>query len=178
MPRAKAEPSKAVVTRAEKPKTKKATEDKKKKKEKKALAPAKKDGKRRRKSGQLAMKEMRQLQKTTHRLLAKAPFTRMVRSSMMAAVERIQKPFLAPHFKPAALECLQDAAEAYMLRFFEDAQTACLHAGRKTLMQKDMAFVRRLRPELLQGRKTSGRTAATRDIGLGLDAQYLKAVSK
>ena len=40
---------------------------------------------------------------------------------------------------------LQEATEALIVRMMEDSNTAAIHAGRVTVMPKDMELVRRLR---------------------------------
>lgn len=99
-----------------------------------------KEQKRRRKPGRLAAMEIRRLEKTTEALLQKAPFQRMVRE-----LSGRGHPGDKVSFKPTALTLLQEAAEQYMSRFFQQAVYASMHAGRKTLMLKDMIFVNRLR---------------------------------
>jgi histone H3/H4 len=43
-----------------------------------------------------------------------------------------------------ALLALQEAAEAFMIRFFEDCNECCIHAKRVTIMPKDMFLVQRI----------------------------------
>jgi histone H3 len=50
-------------------------------------------------------------------------------------------------FQKSALECLQEAAEAYLVGLFEDSNLAAIHAKRVTIMPKDMQLVRRIRGE-------------------------------
>lgn len=45
----------------------------------------------------------------------------------------------------SALEALQEAAEMYLVQFFEDSVLLALHAKRVTLMRNDMILMRRLR---------------------------------
>lgn len=44
-----------------------------------------------------------------------------------------------------ALEALQEAAEMYVVQYFEDSYLCCLHAKRVTLMVNDVHLMRRLR---------------------------------
>ena len=46
-----------------------------------------------------------------------------------------------------AIEALQEAAEAYLVRLFDDANLCALHARRITLMAKDIQLARRIRGE-------------------------------
>ena len=43
---------------------------------------------------------------------------------------------------------LQEAAEAYLVRLFEDSNLAAIHAKRVTIMPKDIQLARRLRGEM------------------------------
>ena len=53
-----------------------------------------------------------------------------------------------------ALECLHEAAEAYMIRVFTDAQQLAIHAKRIAIQQKDMWLVRFIRGERLDTDKS------------------------
>ena len=44
-----------------------------------------------------------------------------------------------------ALQALQEAAEAYLVYLFEDANLCAIHAKRVTLMKKDIQLARRIR---------------------------------
>ena len=46
-----------------------------------------------------------------------------------------------------AVEALQEAAEAYIFRLFEDTKLCAIHAKRVTIMPRDMKLVSRLRGE-------------------------------
>ena len=45
----------------------------------------------------------------------------------------------------AALEALQEAAEAFACGLFEDANVCAIHARRVTIMPRDVQLARRLR---------------------------------
>ena len=45
----------------------------------------------------------------------------------------------------AAIECLQEAAEAYIVCYLSDSYLCSLHAKRVTLMVRDIELIRRLR---------------------------------
>lgn len=53
--------------------------------------------------------------------------------------------FFSLSFQSEALECLQVAAEAFVIQVFEDSVLAMIHAKRVTLMVRDIQFIRRLR---------------------------------
>ena len=44
-----------------------------------------------------------------------------------------------------AFECVHEASEAFLTRYLEDANSAAVHSGRATLMQKDIIFIKNLR---------------------------------
>ena len=48
----------------------------------------------------------------------------------------------------AAVDCLQEAAEAYLIRLLEDANFCAIHAKRVTIMPQDIQLARRIRGEL------------------------------
>ncbi|CAB9508471.1 Histone H3 [Seminavis robusta] len=50
-------------------------------------------------------------------------------------------------FQGSALLALQEAAEAYMVGMFEDANLCAIHAKRVTIMPKDIQLARRIRGE-------------------------------
>jgi histone H3-like centromeric protein A len=44
-----------------------------------------------------------------------------------------------------AIQALQEAAEAFMVHLFQDAQLCAIHAKRLSIMQKDIQLARRIR---------------------------------
>ena len=50
-------------------------------------------------------------------------------------------------FQSAALMALQEAAEAYLVHLYEDGNLLAIHAGRVTIMPKDIQLARRIRGE-------------------------------
>ncbi|PNF24167.1 histone H3-like centromeric protein A [Cryptotermes secundus] len=95
--------------------------------------------KRRFRPGVRALMEIRKFQKSTNFLIPKLPFARVVREIIMTLVPgdyRIQK---------LALEALQEAAEMYVVQFFEDSLLCAVHAKRVTLMASDLQLARRIR---------------------------------
>uniref|UniRef100_UPI00358E68CA histone H3-like isoform X4 n=1 Tax=Myxine glutinosa TaxID=7769 RepID=UPI00358E68CA len=89
--------------------------------------------------GARALQEIRQFQKSTDLLIRKAPFCRLVREiTMDYALDEMR-------WQVAALMALQEAAEAYMTRLFEDANLCAIHAKRVTIQPKDMELALRLK---------------------------------
>lgn len=103
-------------------------------------APKSPQKKRRYKPGTRALLEIRKFQKSTALLLRKLPFARVVKE-------------IAPQFstkgdlkwQAAAIEALQEAAEAFLVHLFEDANLCAIHAKRVTIMPKDIHLARRIR---------------------------------
>ena len=91
-------------------------------------------------AGTVALKDIRHFQGSTALLIRKLPFQRLVRE--------IAQDFKTDlRFQSAAVLCLQEAAEAYLVRLFDDANLCAIHARRVTIMQKDIQLARRIRGE-------------------------------
>ena len=91
--------------------------------------------------GTVALREIRKYQKTTELLIKKAPFQRLVREVTLEFVAATTR------FQSTALLALQEAAEAYLVGLFEDTNLCAIHAGRITIMPKDMRLAQRIRGE-------------------------------
>ena len=74
----------------------------------------------------MACREIRHFQKTTDRLIRRAPFQRLVRE--------ITQPLGTFLWRASALEALQEAAEAFLVQRLEDANICAIHARRVTIM--------------------------------------------
>lgn len=90
--------------------------------------------------GTVALREIRKYQKSTDLLLRKLPFQRLVREIAQDFKRDIR-------FRSTAISALQEAAEAYLVGLFEDANLAAIHAKRVTVMPKDIQLARRVRKE-------------------------------
>lgn len=90
--------------------------------------------------GTLALKEIRRYQKSTELLIRRLPFQRLVR-------EIAQRYKVDLRFQAAAIECLQEASEAYLTGLFEDTNLCAIHAKRVTIMPRDIQLARRIRGE-------------------------------
>ena len=86
----------------------------------------------------MAVREIKRYQKSTVTLLPKAPFQRLVRSVAEGVDPQIR-------WQSSALLALQEAAEAHLTSLFDDANHCAIHAGRVTVMPKDVQLARRLR---------------------------------
>ena len=73
-----------------------------------------------------------QFQKSTELLICKRPFSWLVHKIAL----EVGKYDL--HFQVHAILCLQEAAEAYLVRLMEDANLCAIHAKRVTIMPIDI----------------------------------------
>ena len=97
--------------------------------------------------GTVALKQIRQYQKSTDLLIRKLPFQRLVRE-IACDSEVIKSPLCGKvRFQSAAIMTLQEAAEAYLVGLFEDTNLSAIHAKRVTIMPKDIQLARRIRGE-------------------------------
>ena len=91
-------------------------------------------------AGTVALKDIRHFQGSTALLIRKLPFQRLVRE--------IAQDFKTDlRFQSAAILCLQEATEAYIVRLFDDANLCAIHARPVTIMPKDIFLARRIRGE-------------------------------
>ena len=90
--------------------------------------------------GVMALREIRHYQKSSALLIRKLPFQRLVRE--------IAQDFKTDlRFQSAAILCLQEAAEAYLVGLFEDTNLCAIHARRVTITPKDLQLARLIRGE-------------------------------
>ena len=91
-------------------------------------------------AGTVALQDICHFQKTSALLIRKLSFQRLVRE--------IAQDFKTDlWFQSAAILCLQEAAEAYLVRLFDDANLCAIHARRVTILPKDIQLARRIRGE-------------------------------
>jgi len=94
--------------------------------------------------GTVALREIRQQQKISHKQHA----------IPKSVITRCFKEHLGTHRNPTvqrvtatAVEAIHEALEAYAVQLFEDTNLCAIHCGRVTIMRRDMQLVRRLRKE-------------------------------
>lgn len=88
-----------------------------------------------------ALREIRLYQNSCHLLIRKASFARLVREILA----RCHVNGLEFKWQKAAIECLQESSEAYIVSFMSDAYLCSLHARRVTLMPRDFNLIKALR---------------------------------
>ena len=92
------------------------------------------------KPGTVALRQVKKLQKSTELLIARAPFSRLVRE-----IAESHKAGL--RFQSSAVAAIQEATEAFVISLLSDANLTALHANRVTCLPRDLQLVRRLRGE-------------------------------
>eukprot|EP00095_Tigriopus_kingsejongensis_P011219 snap_masked-scaffold1959_size23944-processed-gene-0.1 protein:Tk11219 transcript:snap_masked-scaffold1959_size23944-processed-gene-0.1-mRNA-1 annotation:"histone h3" len=98
---------------------------------------------RRYRPGTVALREIRQYQKSANLLIPRLPFSRLVKEIAQGVAASMSVRGL--RFQSAALMALQEAAEAYVVGLMEDTVLCAIHAKRVTIMPKDMNLARRIR---------------------------------
>ena len=91
-------------------------------------------------AGTVALKDIRHYQGSTALLIRKLPFQRLVREIAQDIKTDLR-------FQSAAVLCLQEATEAYLVRLLDDANLCAIHARQVTIMPKDIQLARRIRGE-------------------------------
>ena len=100
----------------------------------------------RRRPGTRALQEIRKEQKSVKNLISLAAFVRLVRE--------IGADFKTDlRWQTLAVMALRDAAEMFLVGYFDDANMAAIHAKRVTIMVKDMKLVGCLRHPMYGGQQ-------------------------
>jgi len=101
---------------------------------------------RRYRPGTVALREIRKYQKSTDLLIRKLPFSRLVREIALDMVtDENDYSDAGLRWQSSAISALQEAAEAYLVHLFEDANLCAIHAKRVTIMTRDIQLARRIR---------------------------------
>ena len=87
--------------------------------------------------GTVALREIRRYQKSGDLLIPKAPFALLFR-------EILQEEKSDTRIQAAAMLAAQEMAEAFLVKRLEDSNSCAIHAGRVTIMPKDMQLVKRI----------------------------------
>ena len=87
--------------------------------------------------GTAVLRDIRHFQKSTALLIRRLPFQRLVREITQDFKTDLQ-------FQSAAILCLQEAAEAYLVGLFEDSNLCAIHARQVTIMPRDIKLARQI----------------------------------
>ena len=137
-PKPKPKPSAGSVKEAQEELRRILAEKREEKRKKAAARMAKKDGQKapkggvkkcyRYRPGTVALKQIRQYQKSTELLIRKLPFQQLVHG-IASDSEVIKSPLCGKvRFQSAAVMALQEVAEAYLVGLFEDTNLCAIHA--------------------------------------------------
>lgn len=88
--------------------------------------------------GTAALREIRKYQKSAELLIPKRAFVRVIREIGARARTDVR-------WTSSAVSALQEAAEAWLVGLFEDTNLCAIHAGRVTIMPKDLRLALRIR---------------------------------
>ena len=86
------------------------------------------------------LQEIRKYQRSTKLLIRKAPFARLVREIALD-----NYPYSKLRWQSTAIQCLQEATEAYLVNFLSECNLVAHHAKLVTIMDKDVKLVKELR---------------------------------
>ena len=87
------------------------------------------------------LQEIQHYQSSGKLLIRRAPFARVVRDVLLNC-----RPDGAEfRWQRAAIDCLQEACEAYLVHLMSDAYLCAIHAKRVTLMPRDFHLISKLR---------------------------------
>ena len=90
--------------------------------------------------GTVALREIRKYQKSTELLIKKLPFLRLLREIAQNYKSDLR-------FQSTAVLALQEAAEAHLVKMFEQVNVCAIHGGRVTIKTKDITLWRRIKGE-------------------------------
>jgi len=93
---------------------------------------------RRYRPGTVALREIRKYQKSTELLIRKRPFFMLVKEIAQGIRANLR-------FQSLAILALQESAEMFLVKLFEDANLCAMHAKRVTIMPRDITLARRIR---------------------------------
>ena len=108
--------------------------------------------KRRFRPGTTALRQIRKYQSSTHLLIRKLPFQRLVREIVQnecddRGLDHVKK------IQSKALIALQTSLEDYCVELFSQSQLAAIHRGRVTVEPRDLQLVRLFRRDHLKFNK-------------------------
>ena len=87
--------------------------------------------------GTVTLRQIRRYQKSTDLLIRKIPFQRLVREISQELKHDLR-------FQSTALLALQEAAEDYLVKMFDQVNLCAIHGGRVTIQVKDIVLWRRI----------------------------------
>jgi len=94
--------------------------------------------------GTVALREIRKYRKSTELLIRKLPFQRLVREVVQQMFGTVSGGGLQYRFQSTALLALQEAAEDFLVRMFNQVNLIAIHGKRVTIKPTDIMLWKRL----------------------------------
>ena len=91
--------------------------------------------------GMVALREIRQYQRSTENLIKWTPFQKLIREisqEYRKCPDGPGTPSVQVRFQSTAITALQEATENYIVRLFEDVNLLAIHARQVTIMPRDI----------------------------------------
>ena len=91
--------------------------------------------------GMVALREIRQYQRSTENLIKRTPFQKLIREisqEYRICPDGPGTPSVQVRFQSTAIATLQEAAENYIVGLFEDVNLLAIHARQVTIMPRDI----------------------------------------
>ena len=97
--------------------------------------------------GMVALREIRQYQRSTESLIKQTPFQKLIREisqEYRICPDGPGTPSVQVRFQSTAIATLQEAAENYIVGLFEDVNLLAIHARQVTIMPRDIRLALRI----------------------------------
>ena len=88
--------------------------------------------------GTVALRQIKKYQRSTELLIRKLPFQRLLREVVYDMKKKDYR------FQSTVILAMQEAAESFLVRMFEQCNDICIHGKRVTVQQKDIQLWKRL----------------------------------
>ena len=99
--------------------------------------------------GMVALREIRQCQKSTECLIKRSPFQKLIRKKISqeyrVCPDGPGTPSIQVRFQSTAIAALQETAENFIVGLFEDVNLLAVHTKRVTVMPRDVRLALRIR---------------------------------
>ena len=92
------------------------------------------------KPGTVALRQIRKYQRSTEKLIPRAPFVKVCKKAANDSANMTSFPS-GVRMTNIAIDCLQEGIEANLVKLFENGNIICIHRGRITVTAKDLQVV-------------------------------------
>ena len=101
----------------------------------------------------VALREIRQYQRSTENLIKKTPFQKLIREisqEYRICPDGPGTPSVQVHFQSTAIAALHEAADNFIVGLFEDVNLLAVHTRHVTIMPRDICLALRIRGDHYQ----------------------------